>query len=244
MLGAGAAISDPVEIDGRDEALAECPLDLGSQVEHVNFGLYGGEEESDGGDQLRGHTFGLLNALTGSCRQVGLFGQLLQTPPTVLEALGDTFGRLCLPSEQIVGMIDATDLAHDLARLGLLCLRLFLLPLVAYELRESLLNVLLERRGSARRALRLIGRAGLPLCLQLRLCSSHLLFGLANLAGQIQAGGLRDLMLNMKDVRRMVRPEIRFDMPQQSLGLITGALDDLHRQIPQGRLQRLRPGRR
>ncbi len=40
-------------------------------------------------------------------------------------------------------------------------------------------------------------------------------------------------MLNMKDVRRMVRPQIRFDMPQQSLGLITGALDDLHRQITQ-----------
>ena len=48
----------------------------------------------------------------------------------------------------------------------------------------------------------------------------------------------------MEQIWRMVRPQRRLDMTEQALGLIAGALDDLHRQPLQGRRQRLSPGRR
>jgi hypothetical protein len=96
--------------------------------------------------------------------------------------------------------------------------------------------------GTWRRVfVRLLGR---PLNRPARLGGGHGCCGLSDLAGQMQAGGLRHLMLAREEVRRMMSTQLPLDMPTQRRGLVAGALD--HGDIPsdQGFLERLRPGRR
>ena len=84
---------------------AQGHLDLRGQVECLDAGLYGGEEKGNGGDELCRHALGLGDAFTGACGQIGLFGHLVQPRPIVGKALGDPFGRLRLPGEEVVRVV-------------------------------------------------------------------------------------------------------------------------------------------
>jgi hypothetical protein len=77
------------------------------------------------------------------------------------------------------------------------------------------------------------GALGLPL----RLCGQHSFLGLSNVARQRQGGGFRHLVLAVKEIRRMMRTEIRFGMPAQGLGFVGGALDHLHGEARAGIFQ-------
>lgn len=112
-------------------------------------------------------------------------------------------------------MIEDTELAHDLPRLDLAVLCLHPLALGFRRLRHQPLDPLLEHGGAPARVpgLRFVGNLRRPRGLHLRLGLRHGLVGLLDLARQVQAGGLGDLMLHMEQIRGVVRTKILLDMP-------------------------------
>ena len=112
-LGVAAASGDTLEIQGRNQLLDDSALHGRGQTEGLDFGLQGGEEKGDGGEQLRGQAlrFGESSACTRG--QIGGFGEALQSFPNVFEALRNAFDRLRLAALQVVGVIQHAELTHQ-----------------------------------------------------------------------------------------------------------------------------------
>jgi len=138
----------------------------------------------------------------------------VQSPPHRLEALGEVFERLCFATVERVRVIELAQLTDQIARLALACLCLLLLDSRLGQIAHRHLNTLLECRRAPGPTVSLmpICRFGRPLGLALCFRARHLCLGLLDLAGQMQAGRLRHLVLAMKQVRGMVRLAIFLDV--------------------------------
>src|SRR4029453_12474888 len=66
--------------------------------------------------------------------------------------------------------------------------------------------------------------------------------GSALFDGQGGCNGLAQLMLDMEEVRRMMRPKVLFHIGEKARRLITGRLDDLTVEARQGLLHQALPG--
>ena len=161
-------------------------------------------------------------------------------------ALRNPLDGLCPSGLQVIRMVERTEFTHALTSVGLLLQGWWLVAFSLPQRDERGLGPRLEGRGMAARRLgltlerRLRLSGGLPLPPSLRYGG----LGLFHLARQGQTGRLHHLMLDVEQIRGMMRTERALHMADQPLALITGPLNDLDRQPFQGRCQRLRPGRR
>ena len=100
--GAGAACGGTFEVQGRNELLEDRRVQGRGQVEGLDLGGHGGEEEGDGGQPLHGQALGLGEAFAGAVGQIGRLGEAVQARPHRGEPRGDALDRLCLSGLRIV----------------------------------------------------------------------------------------------------------------------------------------------
>ncbi len=151
-----------------------------------------------------------------------------------------------LSIHRIIRVIQHAELADQCARLALPLPCAVAFGFHGDQRAQGGANAGLEGRRTPERARharleRLLRRAlGLPV----RLRGGDAGFSPAQIARQRQGRGFGDLVLAVKEVRGVVRTEVRLGMPTQRLGLVGGALDHLHGKPRAGVLKRRRPGRR
>jgi len=230
------ARGDALQIDGWHELGAHGLLQLGRQIQGLDLGLQARHDKGEGGEQLGRDPLGLGQMLAGTRGQIDRRGEALQLLPERLKTGGHGRDRLCLSAGEIIGVIELAERADQLTGLRLMRLRLLVLDLGRGHRRQRRLAARGERRRAPARvrALRAIGLFGRPRLLPRRLGGGHARFCLPDLAGQIQAGGLAHLMLDMEKIRRMLGLAIVGVMAAQGLRLVAGALHHLHRQPLQG----------
>ena len=108
---------------GRNELLEDRRVQGRGQVEGLNLGGHGGEEEGEGGQPPHGQALGLGEAFASALGQIGRRGEAVQARPHCGEPRGDALDRLCWSGLRIVRVIQETEFADPFTGLGLSGLR-------------------------------------------------------------------------------------------------------------------------